>query len=155
MPDLLSMELPTYNFVFLTKLGIWIVNTRIFWIQNGNVLMCMRELCNCSHYWIHSFVFVKEETCLSVWRQLFYIVAKLRSFPLFYFLFLVTIKAFETFLNLSLYFLLIAVLLKKDYSLFTFPKICFHFQNGFLNELSFSKCGSFSKCAFIFKMWKI
>ena len=119
------------------------------------VLMCMRELCNCSHYWIHSFVFVKEETCLSVWRQLFYIVAKLRSFPLFYFLFLVTIKAFETFLNLSLYFLLIAVLLKKDYSLFTFPKICFHFQNGFLNELSFSKCGSFSKCAFIFKMWKI
>ena len=40
----------------------------------------------------------------------------------------------------------------KHELLFTFPKTCFHFQNGFQNELSFSKCGSFSKCAFIFKM---
>ena len=32
--------------------------------------------------------------------------------------------------------------------------MCFHFQNGFRNELSFSKCGSFSKGVFIFKMWK-
>ena len=39
--------------------------------------------------------------------------------------------------------------------LFTFPKTCFHFQNGFRNELSFSKCGSFPKCTFIFKMWKV
>ena len=35
---------------------------------------------------------------------------------------------------------------------FTFPKTCFHFQNGFRNDLSFSQCGSFKKCAFIFKM---
>ena len=28
----------------------------------------------------------------------------------------------------------------------------FYFQNGFWNELSFSKCGSFSKGVFIFKM---
>ena len=38
----------------------------------------------------------------------------------------------------------------KDYKLlFTFLKTCFHFQNGFQNELSFPKC------AFIFKMWKV
>ena len=39
--------------------------------------------------------------------------------------------------------------------LYTFPKTCFLFQNGFRNELAFSKCGSFSKCVFIFKMWKV
>ena len=42
----------------------------------------------------------------------------------------------------------------KDKLLFHFPKTCFHFQNGFQNKLSFSKCGSFSKCAFIFKMYE-
>ena len=42
---------------------------------------------------------------------------------------------------------------KNDMLIFTFPKTCSHFQNGFRNELSFSKCGSFLKCAFIFKMW--
>ena len=36
--------------------------------------------------------------------------------------------------------------------IFAFPKTCFHFQNGFRNELPFSKCGSISKCVFIFKM---
>ena len=30
-----------------------------------------------------------------------------------------------------------------------FQKTCFHFQNGFQNELSYSKC------AFIFKMWMV
>ena len=39
-----------------------------------------------------------------------------------------------------------ACLDKKDWLLFTFPKTCFNFQNGFRNELSFSKCGSSSKC---------
>ena len=39
--------------------------------------------------------------------------------------------------------------------LFTFSKTCFHFQNGFWNELSFSKCGYLLKCAFIFKIWKV
>ena len=33
--------------------------------------------------------------------------------------------------------------------------ILFHFQNGFPNELSFSKCDSFLKFASIFKMWKV
>ena len=44
---------------------------------------------------------------------------------------------------------------KMDKLLFHFPKTCFHFQNGFQNELSFPKCGSFLKYAFIFKMWKV
>ena len=40
---------------------------------------------------------------------------------------------------------------KRIKLLFNFPKTCFHFQNGFQNELSFPKCGfqnvlSFSKC---------
>ena len=44
---------------------------------------------------------------------------------------------------------------KRIKLLFNFPKTCFHFQNGFQNEISFPKCGFFSKCAFIFKMWKV
>ena len=40
-------------------------------------------------------------------------------------------------------------------SFFTFPTTYFHFQNGFRNELLSSKCGSFSKCVFIFKMWTV
>jgi hypothetical protein len=83
----------------------------------------------------------------------------------------------QTFLNLSLYFLPIAVFFKRiDYfSLFQKHlfiselsfKMSFHFRNVvlFQNVLSFSKCVfifnmcfhfqnmlSFSKCAFIFKM---
>ena len=33
-----------------------------------------------------------------------------------------------------------------------FPKRCFYFQSGCQDGLSCSKCGSFSKCVFIFKM---
>ena len=36
---------------------------------------------------------------------------------------------------------------KRIKLLFNFPTTCFHFQNGFPNELSFSKCGSFWSCA--------
>ena len=46
-------------------------------------------------------------------------------------------------------------LLRYVFVVFIFLKICFLFQNGFPNELSFPKCGSFSKCVFIFKMWKV
>ena len=48
----------------------------------------------------------------------------------------------QTFLNLSLHYLLVAVFLKKGL-------IAFHFSK---KVLSFSKCCSFSKCAFVFKM---
>ena len=44
------------------------------------------------------------------------------------------------------------VSLKKIIITLHFSKKGFHFQNGFWNELSFSKCSYFSKCAFIFKM---
>ena len=45
--------------------------------------------------------------------------------------------------------------LKKDLLLFTFLKTCFHFQTEFRNKLPFSKCDSFSKGVFIFKIWKV
>jgi hypothetical protein len=41
---------------------------------------------------------------------------------------------------------------QNNVGVFTFPKTRSHFQNGFLNELSFSKWGSFLKCVFISKM---
>ena len=41
---------------------------------------------------------------------------------------------------------------KLAYRQVLLKKTCFHFQNGFWNELSFSKCGSFSKSVFIPKM---
>ena len=54
-----------------------------------------------------------------------------------------SVKVCIKFLNLSLYYLLIAVFFLKK------GLITFHFSK---NMFSFSKCGSFSKGVFIFKM---
>ena len=54
--------------------------------------------------------------------------------------------------RLYLYNISLAICGLCKYLLFTFPKTCFHFQNVFRNELSFSKYGSFSKGVFIFKI---
>jgi hypothetical protein len=53
---------------------------------------------------------------------------------------------------LILFVVVIAVSLKKGLITCHFSKKCFHFQNVFWNELSFSKCDSFSEGVFIFKM---